>query len=107
MNTLYAATLTFEILDLQLTIKQVTGDYAAGVLLGDLRKLLNEYAIADFVIFRCGCEVFELPIKSAPHVKQYCDTCGKDHERLLADGTWQAEEQRQIENSKQYQRGEK
>jgi len=105
MNTIYANSLTSEIIDLQRTISQVTGDYAAGVLLGDLRKLLAEYATADFVIFRCKCDVFELPILYAPPEK--CDTCGKPIERLLADGTWQAETERQIENSKQYQRGEK
>lgn len=84
MNRIYAETLMDEILTIQAEIAN-GNDYAAGIGLGDLRKLLKEYAIADFVIVRV-----------APDQRPFCISLaeleGQCYDRLLVDGTWRKQE---------------
>lgn len=96
-NSIYCQSLFQEIIDCQAAISRAN-DYAAGVLLGDLRKLLKEYATADMVIFRCPIHGTYW-LSDSRHASVYC----KNNpvfpiERLLSDGTWQSEAERNQEN---------
>lgn len=99
MNTIYYQSLFDEIISLQASIARAN-DYAAGVLLDDLRKLLAEYATADMIILRCPCDTtpFWLTISQTTPASFYCQKCQQPFDRLLASGTWQSEVERQQEN---------
>lgn len=86
VGNMYAETLMSAILTTQAEIPMAT-DYAAGVLLADLRILLKEYATADFVIVRVIPDQRPFCV-SVAEVPEWCD-------RLLADGDWQTATERQ------------
>lgn len=95
MNHEYAINLMTNILDLQAAIPTAT-DYAAGVLLADLRKLLQEYSKSDFVIVRVAPDQHPFCVNVAA-VAPWID-------RLLADGTWQTAMERNQENMRRVMR---
>lgn len=81
---------------------------ASGELLTERKFLLEAYAGADMVIFRCAkCDprpfwVTGEQLQDADGWIE-CEYCGKACERLLSDGTWQNETERQQENLRQYE----
>lgn len=103
-NTLYCQSLFNEIITCQAAISQAT-DYAAGVMRGDLRNLLREYATSDMVIFRCPVHgYFWFDVSLAHHASIGCEgDTSHPIERLLADGTWQSEIERRQLNLRRWQ----
>lgn len=73
---------------------------ASGDLLTERKFLLEAYTKADFVIFRCECITFFVPNSILP-INPICSKCQKSHERLLSNGEWQSEVERQQENLRQ------
>ena len=91
---------------LQAAIDQDTTGYtgglswASGDLLTERRELLAEYAQSDMVIFRCShCGYVWLPTNLEPYMSH-----GLPTDRLMIDGTWQTQAERDQLNQKDYQR---
>lgn len=82
--------------------------HASGTLLEERKILMSHYSAADMVIFRCECDPrpFWVTTEQLNDADGWieCEWCGKACQRLLSDGTWQSEEQRQQENLRQYER---
>jgi len=80
--------------------------HASGTLLEERRFLMAAYSQSDMVIFRCPLHgLFWLSIDDACHISVGCEgDAGYPIERLLADGTWQSEVERQQENLRQYEK---
>ena len=91
---------------LQATIDQdITGHtdglhWASGDLLTERWELMAEYAQSDMIIFRCNeCGLFWLPTNLEPYMSH-----GLPTDRLMIDGTWQTQAERDELNQVAYQR---
>ena len=74
--------------------------WASGDLLTEQRELLAWYAQTDMIIFRCNeCGLFWLPTNLKPYMSH-----GLPTDRLMIDGTWQTQAERDALNQVEYQR---
>ena len=74
--------------------------WASGDLLAERRELMAWYAHTDMVIFRCNeCGLFWLPANLEQHIAHHSPS-----DRLIADGTWQTQAERDQLNQKAYQK---
>ena len=104
---------------LQATIDQDTTSYtgglhwASGDLLTERRELISWYANSNIVIFRCSTEdcnnrPFWTTVKDlkdeASFILTSCQICFGPADRLLSDGTWQTQAERDELNQVAYQR---
>ena len=74
--------------------------WASGDLLAERQELLAWYAQSDMIIFRCNeCGYIWLPTNLEPYMSH-----GLPTDRLLANGTWQTQDERDELNQVKYQR---